>query len=115
MPAAALPALRLARGKRTSGPLFVAPGTGGRLRAAACNHHWHATAREHKLPYRNPHQLRHSWASHALAAGYGIGDVARYLGDSPATVARVYAHPTGADPSAWVDAAVSPPARPRRR
>lgn len=66
-------------------------------------------------PGRNPHQLRHSWASHALAAGYGIGDVARYLGDSPATVARVYAHPTGADPSAWVDAAVSPPARPRRR
>lgn len=53
-------------------------------------------------------------ASNALARGYGIGDVARYLGDSPATVARVYAHPTGADPSAWVDAAVSPPARPRR-
>ena len=61
------------------------------------------------VPYRNPHQLRHSWASNALARGYGIGDVAKYLGDSPATVARVYAHATDADPAAWVDEVVTPP------
>ena len=66
------------------------------------------------VPYRNPHQLRHSWASNALARGYGIGDVAKYIGDSPATVARVYAHATDADPAAWVDEVVTPPKTRRR-
>lgn len=40
----------------------------------------------------HPHILRHSRASHLLQSGVPIYDVARLLGDTVATVERVYAH-----------------------
>lgn len=40
----------------------------------------------------NPHILRHSRATHLLQAGVPIYDVARLLGDTVATVERVYGH-----------------------
>lgn len=40
----------------------------------------------------NPHLLRHSRATHLLQGGVSIYDVATLLGDTPATVARVYGH-----------------------
>ncbi len=40
----------------------------------------------------NPHILRHSRATHLLQAGASIYDVARLLGDTVATVERVYGH-----------------------
>jgi integrase len=44
-----------------------------------------------------PHVLRHSRASHLLMAGVPIAKVARLLGDTIATVDRVYGHLTPAD------------------
>lgn len=46
------------------------------------------------LRYRNPHQLRHSVASHAIAAGVPVANVARDLGDTVETVIRTYCHAT---------------------
>lgn len=48
-------------------------------------------------PFPNLHLLRHSWASHALAAGVPVADVARYLGDSVQTVVKHYVHSVGVD------------------
>jgi integrase len=47
------------------------------------------------LRARGLHQLRHTLASHWLAAGVPIADVAAYLGDSVVTVMRTYCHATG--------------------
>jgi integrase len=41
---------------------------------------------------RNPHILRHSRATHLLQAGVSLWDVAKLLGDTVATVERVYGH-----------------------
>jgi integrase len=51
-----------------------------------------------KLRYRNIHQLKHSVATHLIAAGVPIADVAAYLGDVVAVLVRTYLHPSGADP-----------------
>lgn len=40
----------------------------------------------------HPHTLRHSRATHLLQDGKSIYDVARLLGDTPATIERVYGH-----------------------
>ena len=40
----------------------------------------------------HPHVLRHSRATHRLQPGKSIGDVAKLLGDTIATVERVYGH-----------------------
>lgn len=45
------------------------------------------------LRYRSLHQMRHSVASHALAAGVPIGNLARDLGDTEATIVETYIHP----------------------
>lgn len=49
------------------------------------------------LRHRNPHQLRHTWASIAIANGAPIADVAKALGDTVQVVVRTYLHPSGAD------------------
>lgn len=51
--------------------------------------HMEAIGLGHK---RNPHIIRHSRASHLLQAGVGLWDVAKLLGDTVATVERVYGH-----------------------
>lgn len=57
------------------------------------------------IRYRNPHQLRHSVASHAIAARVPIANVARDLGDTVQTVVDTYLHPTaGADVCSAMDA-----------
>lgn len=40
--------------------------------------------------YLSPHRLRHTFASTALTAGQPLSDVASYMGDTQATVERVY-------------------------
>ncbi len=49
------------------------------------------------LRARGVHQLRHTFASHALADGVPVPDLAAHLGHDPAELLRTYAHPTGAD------------------
>ncbi len=44
------------------------------------------------LGHVNPHDLRHTHASHLLAAGLATFEVARRLGDSERTIAAVYGH-----------------------
>jgi integrase len=49
------------------------------------------------LRERNLHQLRHSVASHALAAKVPLPNVARDLGDTVDTIVKTYLHPTAGE------------------
>jgi integrase len=53
----------------------------------------------------NPHILRHSRATHLLQDGVPIYDVARLLGDTVATVERVYGHHSADYLAAAIDVA----------
>lgn len=53
--------------------------------------------RKAKVRYRPPHAFRHSYASLRLSEGVPIVQVAAQLGDSPATVLKVYARWMPAD------------------
>ena len=44
--------------------------------------------------------MRHSCATLLVSNGVPIGDVAKFLGDSVATVVKTYLHPAGSDVSA---------------
>lgn len=45
-----------------------------------------------KFDVITPHTLRHTWATHAARAGVPLFEIAGVLGDTLATVMRVYAH-----------------------
>jgi integrase len=91
------PVLAAAKGGRTAGPLFRT-GRGNRRPAQTILRGWAATLKTAKLPRRKPHALRHSVASAMIGAGVPLADVARYIGDHVATVARFYLHATKVDP-----------------
>lgn len=103
VPAPALPALARACGGRAAGPLFVTA-RGNRRIGQLVSQAWAGLLRRLGLAYRNPHQLRHSVATHLVSAGVPIGDVAAYLGDTEATVVKTYLHPAGTDPADTLDA-----------
>lgn len=106
VPAAARPALLRAVGARTSGPLFRAA-DGGRRHQSAVRHAWARFLARLELPYRSPHQLRHSVATALVSAGVPLGDVARFLGDSVQVVVSTYLHATGTDPAETLDELLS--------
>lgn len=81
---------------REEGPLFLSARE-QRAILPVVGKAWVTACKRMNLRYRNLHQLRHSWASLAIAAGAPVADVARHLGDTVATVVRVYLHATGAD------------------
>jgi integrase len=83
-------------GDREEGPLFLSS-QGRRAVLPVVHKAWITACKRLGLRYRNLHQLRHSWASLAIAAGAPVADVARHLGDTVATVVRVYLHATGSD------------------
>jgi integrase len=58
---------------------------------------WKRLLKELGMPYRVPHQMRHSWASLAIASGAPLADVAAYLGDSVQILVKTYCHPVGFD------------------
>lgn len=97
VPSPGVPAMRAAAKGRKSGPLFGGAGY------APVRAKWVAMLKRLGIPPRPMHQLRHSWASNALACSKGIAEVARYLGDTPETVLKTYVHATDADPSEWVE------------
>lgn len=106
VPAAARPVLDAARGARSSGPLLAGRG-GARQQQSNARVTWYAWLKAAGLRRRGPHQLRHSVATHLVAAGHPLADVARYLGDSVQTVVRTYLHPTGADTAAALQGVLS--------
>mgnify|MGYP000724018317 CR=1 FL=1 len=96
VPAPALPALVAAVGGRTSGPLF-ATSSGKRFPAQNIDGGLRRLLRSLGLPVRGSHTLRHAVASHLVAAGVPLADVARFLGDSVEVIVRTYLHATSAD------------------
>jgi integrase len=102
VPEEARPAFAQAAGGRRAGPLFAKrDGTRRHHRTLATA--WRRLLAELGVRYRNPHQLRHSVATHWIAGGVGVGDVAKHLGDSVETVVRTYVHASGVDPAAAMD------------
>lgn len=83
---------------RTAGPLFPT-GTGARGQRQKVGLGFRRTLKRAKLPPRKLHSLRHSVATHLIGANVPLPDVARYLGDTVATLVKFYVHPTWADPA----------------
>lgn len=65
--------------------------------------HWNKLLAELGIRARGPHQARHSVATHMLARGVPMGDVAKYLGDTPATIIARYMHASGVEPCDVLD------------
>ena len=54
---------------------------------------WHKVQDIAKVRRRTPHDLRHSWASHMLAAGADLAYVSNQLGHAnPSITLRIYSH-----------------------
>jgi integrase len=100
VPKGALPALRLAVGKRHLGPLYLSK-WGRRMRYVPLADVWVALLERLGLSGENRtlHSLRHSVGTQLVSAGVPIGDVAKFLGDTPAVVIAVYLHAAGTDPA----------------
>jgi integrase len=92
------PVLDAAVAGRTTGPLFPTL-TGARRPAQTVSKCWRSVVRAAGLTYKKPHTLRHSVATALIGAGVPLPDVARYMGDTVATLVRFYVHPTWADPA----------------
>lgn len=114
VPESARPALVRAIAGRTTGPLFQRH-QGQRWRPQAVREAFDRLQERLGLVRRNPHQLRHSFASLLVASGESIADCARFLGDSTQTVIKNYLHPTSRDPSLVMDRLLSPEPGKQRR
>ncbi len=54
---------------------------------------WHKSRDEEKVRRRTPHDLRHTWASHTLAARADLAYVSNQLGHAnPSITLRIYSH-----------------------
>lgn len=93
VPEQAHPAIRDAIGTRKAGPLFAAD-TGSRGWHSGVSRAFEGVLKKCGVRRRNPHQLRHSVASLAIAAGVPIANVARDLGDTVGTIIATYLHAT---------------------
>lgn len=95
-PAPAVRAILAAIGTRTEGAIFTVE-NGWRT------NHWNARKAQVRvlkrlgIAYRSLHHYRHTVATHMLARGIPVGDVAKYLGDTPEMIVKTYLHATGAD------------------
>lgn len=96
VPRQALPAVVAAHAGRTAGPLFP-NAHGNRTSHFNARDNWVKLLKRLGLPYRSLHQLRHSYATSAIAAGVPLADVAAALGDTVESVVRTYTHATGLD------------------
>lgn len=101
----AVEAVRLAIGKRKTGLIFPSKETPDLPKSHnAVRSPWMTMLGKLKIRSRNPHQLRHAWITHMIAAGWPAADVAEYVGDSVSTVFAHYVHPTGKSPGRGVSA-----------
>lgn len=74
---------------------------------------WGALLKRLKLRYRSMHQVRHTYATLALAAGAPIVDLAAHLGHSPEELLKTYAHRTDADISGLMRGVIRSKAAPQ--
>jgi integrase len=56
---------------------------------------WRKLLASLNIEQRNIHQLRHTFATLSMAAGVPLADIAKYLGDTVATVVKTYVHSSG--------------------
>lgn len=96
------PVLNAAAGARKSGKLFAVNGKDRPCRNSV------GVALDRLLARlgfrrRNLHQLRHSVITALVSANVPLGDVARFAGDTVATIVATYLHPAGTDPTAALD------------
>ncbi len=84
---------------RTSGVMFARP-DGKRIYYEKLRVRFAKLLTELGLRVRVMHAMRHGVATALVAAHVPIADVAKWLGDSVATVIKTYLHPSGADVSA---------------
>ncbi len=68
-----------------------------RVSYATALRRWRELLADRGLRFRNMHQVRHSFASHLLAGGAPVADLAQHLGHTPAELLKTYAHKTGRD------------------
>lgn len=82
-------------GNRTAGPLFL---SARKLRMVdhTLTGNWKTLLKRLGIRQRGKHQLRHTVASHQLAAGVPVTEVAKYLGNTPQETLKTYSHATGA-------------------
>jgi integrase len=73
---------------------FVFPGRGGKGPLIGVSHRWAAVRARAKLPGLRMHDLRHSFASFAVANGASLFLVGKALGHTQATTTERYAHLT---------------------
>lgn len=99
--ARALEALELLPRRLNSQLVFPAPGGGGGVKAGTGSYldlhnwrrrEWAPAVEAAGLEARPPYALRHTFASHALAAGLSVFELARIMGTSVAMVDRTYGH-----------------------
>lgn len=107
VPAAVRPIIEAAIGGRTSGVLFPSE-LGHRAARPVVRRTLDRILARLGLPRKNVHQLRHSVATALVASGCPIADVAKYLGDTAATIVANYLHSSGASPAAALDALLAP-------
>ena len=77
--------------------------TGARRDVRGLGQTWRALLARLGMPYRNPHQLRHSVATAGIAAGVPLPDLAAYLGDRVESLVKTYLHRAGIDPAGVLD------------
>jgi integrase len=92
------PVLDAAVGGRTEGPLFTTE-RGNRRCAQMTRKAWTYLLRHAGLPSKKLHALRHSVATLLIAKQVPVPDVAKYLGDTVATLVRCYVHASYTNPS----------------
>jgi integrase len=76
---------------RPEGPLFLS-GAGNPWIRQTCNAQIQRACRKAGVPVYSSYDVRHSWATHALANGLTSDIVAELMGNTPAVVAKYYSH-----------------------
>lgn len=98
-------ALRDACRGRISGPVFRTR-TGRRTGYEIIQDAWTRLLTRLSIRHRTLHQLRHSFASHSIAAKVDVAEVAKHLGNTAQEVVATYLHPTGTTNAAKAFAAL---------